>query len=196
MCRWRLPAFAGLQHGAAVDGLRRERRTNADFPLFLQRGEGFPRQAQAADRGVHLAIAEARQRAHRHKQRAACPRRQLHRRQLTLGQGHQPAGGKMHLQGLRFIGQIAEIQRQTRSVAAGEEARSVQLGDDRGGHHHFIFAAAKVIRRPGLSHHPQFAVKITDRQRHRPFALIVQHHRLRLLGDDGHMVNRRFTATF
>ncbi len=29
----------------------------------------------------------------------------------------------MNLQGLRFIGQIAEIQRQTRSIAAGEEAR-------------------------------------------------------------------------
>jgi hypothetical protein len=37
------------------------------------------------------------------------------------------------------------------------------------------------------------SVKITDRQRHRPFALIVHHHRLRLLGDDGHMINRRFT---
>ena len=68
----------------------------------------------------------------------------------------------MHLQGLRFIGQIAEIQRQPCSIAAGEEARSVQLGDDRGGHHHFIFAAAEVIRRPRLGHHPQLAVKIAN----------------------------------
>lgn len=89
----------------------------------MQRGEGFARQAQAADGGINLTIAEARQRAHWYKQRAARPRRQLHRRQLAIGQGHQPAGGKMNLQGLRFIGQIAEIQRQTRSIAAGEEAR-------------------------------------------------------------------------
>ncbi|WP_242629417.1 alpha-2-macroglobulin family protein, partial [Raoultella planticola] len=77
-----LAGFGDGQVNATISGLCRVRRTHADFPLFLQRGEGFARQAQAADRGVHLAIAEARQRAHRHKQRAACPRRQLHRRQL------------------------------------------------------------------------------------------------------------------
>ena len=160
--RRRLPAFTWLQHCTAVDGLCRVRRTHADFPLFLQRGEGFARQAQAADGGINLTIAEARQRAHWYKQRAARPRRQLHRRQLTRGQGHQPAGGKMNLQGLRFIGQIAEIQRQPCGIAAGEEARGVQFGDDRGGHHHFIFAAAEVIRRPRLGHHPQLAVKIAN----------------------------------
>ncbi len=62
-----------LQHCAAVDGLCRVRRTHADFPLFLQRGEGFARQAQAADGGINLTIAEARQRAHWYKQRAARP---------------------------------------------------------------------------------------------------------------------------
>ena len=30
----------------------------------------------------------------------------------------------------------------------------------------------------------------------RAFALIVQYHRLRLLGDDRHVVNRRFAAAF
>ena len=194
MRRRSLPAFAWLQDGARIDSLRRESRTHAELPLFLHWRERFTRQVHAADDGIHLTIAETFMRADGYKQGAARAGRQLHRRYFSPFKLQQTAGGQRNVEGLRLIGQVTEIQRQPRGIPAGEEARHVQLGNDRRSHDRFPFAAAKIVSGPRLGHHPQFAVKVANRQSHRPFAFLIQHHRLRLLGDNRHVVNRRFAA--
>ncbi len=107
---------------------------------------------------------------------------------------YEAAGGERDVQRLRAVGQVSNIQRQPGAVSAGKKTRRVQLGDQRRGDHHFAFSAAKLILAPGLGHHPQLAVEITDWQRHRAFAVLIQRHRLRLLGDDIDVVNRRLPA--
>ena len=97
---------------------------------------------------------------------------------------------------MRPVGEITQIQRQPGCIAAGKEARRIQLGNHRRGHHHFLVAAAKIIGGPRLRHHPQLAVEIANRQRHNPFTTLIQDHRLRLLGNNRDVVNRRFTAAF
>ena len=196
MRRRSLPAFTRLEDSAGIHGLRRESRTHAQLPLLLHRREGFTRQVQAADGGIHLTIAKALLRANRHKQRAARAGSQMHRRYFSPFKLQQTAGGQRNVEGLRLIGQIAEIQRQASGISAGEEARHIQLGNNRRRHDRFSFAAAKILSGPRLGHNPQFAVKVANRQSHRPFAFLIQHHRLRLLSDNRHVINRRFAAAF
>ena len=95
---------------------------------------------------------------------------------------------------MRLVRQVAEIQRQARGVTTAEEARRVQLGNHRGCDYHFAFAAAKIVCRPGLRHDAQLTIKVANRHRHGAFAVFIQRHRLRLLGNDGDMVDRRFAA--
>lgn len=67
----------------------------------------------------------------------------------------------MNLQGLRFIGQIAEIQRQPCGIAAGEEARvfsSAMTGAATTTLSSLLPKSSAVHAR----HHPQLAVKIAN----------------------------------
>ena len=120
----------------------------------------------------------------------------MHRRYFSPCKLQQTAGCQRNVERLRLIGQVAEIQRQASGISAGEETRHIQLRNHRRRHDRFFFAAAEIISRPRLRHDPQFAVKVADWQGHRPFAFLIQHNRLRLLGDNRHVINRRLTAAF
>lgn len=58
-----------------VNGLRRECRTNADFPALLLCSESLARQLQAGHLSGHFTITVAIQRTYRYKQGAARARR-------------------------------------------------------------------------------------------------------------------------
>ncbi len=81
-CAGAVQDYAGVQHGTGIDSLRRERRTNADFPALLLRGKGFARKLQAGNLCRHLTVAITLQRTHRNKQGTARARRQLNRLRL------------------------------------------------------------------------------------------------------------------
>ncbi|CCJ93682.1 hypothetical protein BN131_1355 [Cronobacter malonaticus 681] len=188
------PDLACAQHRAAVDSLRRIRRTHADFPLAVDGRETLARQRKARDLGLHRAVAKPVAGSDRHEQRCAPARSQVHLLGRLCVQAHQPAGAKGDVKLLRLFGQVCDIQRQARGIAARQETRRAHLGNHRCRHNHFAFTAAEAVVAPGLRHHAQFAVKVADRQRNRTFTLVVQLHRHRLFSDDSHMVDRRFAA--
>ena len=64
-----VPAFTRLQHRTAIDGLRRIGRTHADFPLFVEIGQGFSWQRHARYAYADLAVTKAFTCANRDKKR-------------------------------------------------------------------------------------------------------------------------------
>ena len=188
------PGFARVQHGTGIDRLRRERRTHADFPALLLRGEGLARKLQAGHLRGHFTVTITVQRAYRNKQRAARPRWQLNRLRLRAFQRQFACRVQGDIQRLRLVGQVSDIQRQPRGISACQEARGIQLGNDRRGHDNLAFAAAEILFRPSLRHQTQLAVEVSNRQCNCAFPVGIQRNRLCLLGNDGHVVHRRFAA--
>ncbi len=166
LCRPRsLPAFTRWRT-APESRLRRESRTHAQLPLLLHRREGFTRQVQAADGGIHLTIAKALLRANRHKQRAARAGAQMHRRYFfSPFKLQQTAGGQRNVEGLRLIGQIAEIQRQASVSPLARKRGLFSLGNNRRRLRSFFFPrCCQNPQRSSLGHNPQFAVKVANRE--------------------------------
>lgn len=82
MLPWRSPGLTRVQHGPGIHRLRRERRTDADFPALLLRSEGLARQLKSCYLRRHFAVTVTFQCTHRNKQRAAHTRWQFDRLRL------------------------------------------------------------------------------------------------------------------
>ena len=94
-------------------------------------------------------------------------------------------GAQVHIQGLRFIGQVGQVQRQTRLIAARQKARCGQLGDQWRCDHGFGLGHAIAVIGPGLRHQTQFAVKVRNVDTDFAFALLIEGDRRALQRHDG-----------
>ena len=107
-----LPGLIGIDYGIKVQRLRRIRRSDTNFPLLSAGLHLLTRQVQTGNLYGNLAITKAGFRRDRNLQRGACTFSQRHTLAGSTGQIHQATAGEIHLQGLRQVGQVSEIQRQ------------------------------------------------------------------------------------
>ena len=103
-------------------------------------------------------------------------------------------GVQTHIEGLRGVGEVGQVQRQPGLVAARHETRRSQLGHQRCGDHGGGLCHAVAVVGPGLRHQAQLAVEIGNVDADFAFALLVQGHGGALQRDDGHAGGRALAA--
>ncbi len=168
-------------------------RTHADLPLLMLRAEGFSRQIQTANGRPDFAFAKTFQRAYRTNKVVRTPGAELTGCGCWLSSSSNPLAASAIFS---VCGRSVRLvtSSTSRETSSRQKTRHIQLGNHWRGDNDFAFAATKIVRCPCLRHNPQFAVKVANRQRYDPFALLIERDRLRLLRDDIDMVYRRFSA--